>query len=178
MATTTTTTRMRTRPQTGAGGESARRTTTASPVARRSSTTTATATALIARARKAALPLLPLLLLLGTLTSAPRPASAALNCNGLTNKGFLSGFFVEQIHPTFLFGPSGLHGQTSQIPSSTTLFSVDVQRSLDSAVTFQYYPGSNYTIALNCGANECAFLATVEAGPRSSSGGAVHVDSP
>ena len=40
---------------------------------------------------------------------------------------------------------------------------------LDSQGTSKYYPGWNYTIDLDCGSNECAFLATVEEGPRTDS---------
>jgi len=101
--------------------------------------------------------------------AAPRAASAAMPCN-VTNRGWLSGNFSARIHPTDLFGPSGLHGWTSQIPSSSTDFSVKVLRLQDSKSTVSYYPGRYYAIALDCGANECAFLATVEEGARADSG--------
>ena len=57
--------------------------------------------------------------------AAPRATSAAENCN-VVNRGWLDGVFNERIHPTYLFGPGGLHGNTNQVPSASSLFSVEV----------------------------------------------------
>jgi hypothetical protein len=43
--------------------------------------------------------------------AAPRATSAAEACD-VVNRGWLDGVFNERIHPTYLFGPGGLHGRS------------------------------------------------------------------